>query len=322
MDDSWYREALTAYGLGPECLLKSDQNQAEIQLGGIRGCLWRSPAPPEEQELLVRWENRLGRRGITAVRLLARGGAAWIRIDERNLALLTAWVGNDLERLVSTEDLIVVARFLGRFRRLCSAEDLAAPSPQGLSWAESWDERARRLGLFEQLASERLNPTRFDLIYLEQARYCGHQAQRSAAELAQAGRECQVGVTLGEVDRHRLYRSQSRLGLKTLLGMAAGIPIRDLYRLLARTLPRLDWSQAAAAAILRGYHEEWPLRRAELELLQAGLRFPNDLYRLAHHYFLNRKAWPLRTFLRKQAEIWAREPARNRLVDELPLLLP
>ena len=141
-------------------------------------------------------------------------------------------------------------------------------------------------------------------------------------ELTAAIAGLQPSAAWNEIDRHRLYEGRDGLALKTLLGLNAEYPVRDLYRLLARTMPRLDWAFEPAAAALAAYRTSWPADSQEQDLLQAALRFPNDHYRLAYHYYLNHKAWPLRTFLRKQEEVWRAEPIRQRFVEELPVLLP
>lgn len=322
MDDEWYLAVLSEFSLDRSATVKVESDQVQVRLGDLSGCLWRSTVSPEEQALLVDWEESLRPHDITAVRLRTRGGAPWVRVDDRTIALLTAWQGSDLPRLGTADELAPIAGFLGRFRRLSADVDLPAPRDPGLSWGESWQERAGRLRLFAKLAAARLSPTRFDLAFLEQANYFQRQADRATVELAQALQGMDIGVALNEINQRRLYRGRQGLAAKSLLGLAAEAPIRDLYRLLARTLPKLEWALPPAAAVLAAYSAEWPPRPGELAVLQAALRFPNDHYRLAHHYFLNHKTWPLRTFLRKQDEIWQREPARNRLVEEIPLLLP
>ena len=277
---------------------------------------------PEEDSLLAAWEEALAPYGILAPRLLAADGKTRVRVDERTAAFLTVWQGPDLSRLETAAELSRVAGFLAHFRRLSASFALPIPCPPGSGWAESWSARARRLKIFAQLAAERLNPTRFDLDYLEQTKYFQHQAERAVAELNAAIADLQPSAALNEIDRHRLYEGRDGLALKTLLGLNVEHPVRDLYRLLARTMPRLDWSLEPAAAALAAYRASWPPNAREQDLLQAALRFPNEHYRLAYHYYLNHKAWPLRAFLRKQEEVWHAEPIRQRFVEELPVLLP
>ena len=319
VDEEWHLAILPLFGLEPDCVIGTRRCRVEIRLGNRRGCIWRSISTPHEQALLAKCESCLRSQGLVAARLAARGGAAWVPVDERTMAILTVWEGDALSRIVSMDDAAQIARFLGRLRHL--GGDLPAPVIPGLTWAESWQERLRRLEAYERLAAERLNPTRFDLIHLEQAGSLIHQAVIGVQELGAALERHPTGVAVNEVDRHRFFRGPHGLGLKTTLGLAMEVPVRDLYRLLAGTMPRLSWSLAAATEIVRSYHTEWPLTAAEIGVIQAALRFPNDHYRLAHHYFLNHRAWPLRTFLRKQEELRQHEPARTRLIAELPSLL-
>lgn len=322
MEEDWYRGVLAEFGLTHDDVRAAEAKQVEVRLGGLHGCLWRTPMGQEEDDLLVAWEEALVPLGILAPRLMAAGGRTRLRVDERTNAFLTVWQGPDLPRLETAEELARVAGFLARFRRLSASLTLPIPHPPGLGWVESWAARAKRLKIFVQLAAERLNPTRFDLVYLEQTKYFQHQADRAVTELTAAIAGLQPCAAWNEIDRHRLYEGHDGLALKTLLGLNAEHPIRDLYRLLARTMPRLEWAFEPAAAALAAYRTSWPADPQDQNLLQAALRFPNDHYRLAYHYYLNHKAWPLRTFLRKQEEIWRAEPIRQRFVEELPVLLP
>lgn len=322
VDEEWWPPILEAYGLNPDNLLEAGPDRVLFRIGENSAALWRTPATPEEQAILLSWEELLGPRGSIAARLLARGGAPWVRVDERTLAVSTAWHGADWPRLAGGQETVGLAQFLALFRPLSREAGLPAPVPPGPGWAESWAERARRLESFADLAAARLNPTRFDLIHLEQGEHYSRQARRSAEDLAAVLRGLATGATLREVDRHRFFRGPSGPALKTSQGLARDYPVRDLYRLMARVLPRLSWSRQAAGDILAAYHRVWPLEEAEVAALQAGLRFPHEYYRLAYHYYLNRKTWPLRTFLRKQEEIMGREPERLLLVEEVPLLLP
>lgn len=322
MDEEWWPPILAAYGIAPGGLLETAPDRVLLTIGGHRACLWRTPVRPEEQRMLLSWEELLGARGLAATRLLARGGTPWVAVDERTLAVLTAWSGEDWPRLTGGRETADLVRFLARFRLLSLEWDLPAPSAPGPGWVEGWAERARRLRSFADLAADRLNPTRFDLVYLEQAEYYTRQAERGAADLGAALRELAAGIALREADRHRFYQGPAGPALKTALSLTRDYPVRDLCHLMARLLPRLAWSLEAGREILAAYHQAWPLERMEIAALQAGLRFPQEHYRLAHHYYLNRKTWPLRTFLRKQEEIMGREPDRLRLVEELPLLLP
>ena len=154
----------------------------------------------------------------------------------------------------------------------------------------SWDERSRRLELFERLAAERLNPTRFDLVHLEQIRYYRRQATRGAAELAAAGLDVTVGVTLGEVDRHRFFQCPATIGLKTLVGLAVRVPgtgpLPALGQDAAPTGVVTSRRRGDSVRLSRGVAAERRRRRVSS---RPGCVFPNDHYRLAYHYYLNRK---------------------------------
>ncbi len=181
MDEEWYLGVLPEFGLEPAWLAMTDGSRVEVGLGKVRGCLWRRPSTPCEQALLTEWEGRLKPHGLVAARLAAKGGTAWVSIDERTVAILTCWQGADLPRPASTQDLVPVASFLGRFRALGAAGGLRVPVRPGLSWVDSWQERRRRLKSFARLAAERLNPTRFDLVYLEQLAHFDQEAACGSA---------------------------------------------------------------------------------------------------------------------------------------------
>ncbi|MGE5529045.1 MAG: hypothetical protein ACM3X6_07880 [Patescibacteria group bacterium] len=325
MDEGWHQGALAEFGLEAGWVTGLEPDRVEVDLGPYRGCLWRIPALTRDvQELFMAWEDYLAKRRMCAAHLLAKGGAAFVGLPERGQAILTAWDGEDQPKLESVEDLTRVARFLARFRRAAVEAGLPAPPVPGLGWLAACRERCRRLQLFCQLATERLNPTQFDLVYLEHANYYRRQAERATEELGRALEGLEEGPALIKMDRHRVYRVPGTpgLALKLAICLGNGHQIRDLSRFLARVLPRLSWTAEPAAAVLAAYNGEWPLSAREMRALQAGLGFPNDYYRLAYHYFFNRKSWPLRTFLRKYEHLLQLEAERQRLLAELPLLLP
>ncbi len=142
MVDAWYEPILALYGLKPDAVQEVEPAHVLLMLGKCRGCLWRTPAPPAEQSLLIPWEERLAAEGAAAIRLLAEGGSPWAVIDEHTWAMATVWEGEDLPSLRGQEDLCEVAGFIGRLRRMCHGRELAVPAGQGLNWLDSWRMRA------------------------------------------------------------------------------------------------------------------------------------------------------------------------------------
>ena len=322
--EDWCLAALADFGLAGTdiMIIKSEADRMEFNFAGFNGLLRLTSIPPEELDAMMAWEALLSQRKMAGKRLLTGSGGGWTAVDEHTRAVLTVWEGADIHRLETLPGIAGVAQYLGVFRRLAETSAYRAPQAPGIGWGESLAKRAERLASFAVLAAERLNPTPFDLTYLEQANYFQKQAERGTTELQNSLARIEPGVALTEVDRHLFYSTSDGLALKSLLGLRVDAPIRDLYRLMARVLPRLDWSSETVGEILRSYAAAWPLSGAELAVLRAGLRFPHEHYRLSHHYFLNRKNWPLRTFLRKQEKVWRQEPLRTRVLEDLPLLLP
>lgn len=321
MAEEWPERALSAFGLESEAITATAPGRVSLRLGTVRACLWRSSLTGDAHARIAAWERMLGGHGLMAVRLQPRGGGWHADLGEGMTAVLTAWDGCELGRTARLDQAARIAAFIGRVHRLAGESGLPAPVQVGRDWLESCAEDAGRLALFARLAAGRMHATRFDRVFLEQAHHYIRAGEEALGRLAAAWNGQAPGLALNWICRNVFFQGRHGLALKTGLGLAPGVPIRDLCRLLLRYLPGLRWSMEAGMSIIAAYCAERRPAPGEIRLLQAGLSFPAEFFDLARGYYLNLRPWPLRRFLRRQAAAWRREAARRRFVEELPSLV-
>ncbi|MGQ9779205.1 MAG: nicotinate-nucleotide adenylyltransferase [Bacillota bacterium] len=323
MAGEWWERGLRSFGLSGVTPSRVAASFILFRWGELSAGLWRlfSSSLPG----ILYWAERLA--GLIAPPLPAkeRGGERYLLLEDGSAVVLTAWGGADLPRQKTERELEELAGFLGRLRRRTEGARETPPLSPGRSWLVCWRERIRRLESFALVAARRLHPGEFDRAFLRRYETIRQEAEESLAALeaalARAGRRTVVGPE--RVERFYFYQEEKgKIGLKSPACLSASEPMRDVYRLFVRYLPRLGFSSRAAVAAAGLYRAACPeIDKEEWGVLLAALRFPEDYYRLACRYFLHLEPWPLQTFLRQECRIWATDLARRALVEELGAFL-
>ncbi|NLG84474.1 MAG: hypothetical protein GX493_07710 [Firmicutes bacterium] len=322
MAGEWWEYGLLGFGLTNVTPWRVGTSFILFRRGNLTAGLWR--LPPSSLPGVLDWAEALAEMIAPPLPVEAGGGKRYFLLEDGSAVLLTAWPGVGLPRQKPGRDLADLLLFLARLRRRAEERREAVPLLPGRAWLFSWRERIRRLDSFALVAARRLHPTEFDRIFLRRYETIREEAARSLTALtaALAGIKGET-VGLEKIERGFFYRDEDgRIRLKNPGWLVAVEPMRDVYRLLVRYLPRLEFSCRTVVAALELYRAACPtIGREEWEGLLAALLFPEDYYGLACRYFFHLVPWPLSIFLRQERRIWAGEPARRTLVKELGAFL-
>ncbi|MBQ8633472.1 MAG: CotS family spore coat protein [Lachnospiraceae bacterium] len=70
-----------------------------------------------------------------------------------------------------------------------------------------------------------------------------------------------------------------------------GIRIQDFYQLFRKIMEKWDWDTSLGDSMLETYQKIRPVPKEEWQLLQVMLLYPEKFWKVANHYYNNRKSW-------------------------------
>jgi len=186
------------------------------------------------------------------------------------------------------------------------------------------NEMTAYLDAFRMLAMHRVNPTRFDKIFLEKlplieesaATAVGLTAESKYHELLAESRI--NGIIINDWSRSNLgVGPQHKIRLLHLNNFCCELPIIDLAVLLLKSGRSNGWSMQWFESLCEEYQRNIPVSQVEFAIIKAYLTFPWNLYRLANRYYLNRVEWPLYYFIEKLERLIKDEENRIKLIKQL-----
>lgn len=180
------------------------------------------------------------------------------------------------------------------------------------------------LKAFRMLAVHRINPTRFDKLFLE----CLPAIEESAGAalgLLETSKYCELlakskanGIIINDWSRSNLgVGPQSELYCFNLNNFCCELSIIDLAVLLLKSGRSNGWNRQWFDSLCDDYQHNIPISQVEFTIIKAYLTFPWNLYRLANRYYLNRVEWPLHYFIEKLERLIKDEKNRVQLVQQL-----
>jgi len=174
---------------------------------------------------------------------------------------------------------------------------------------------------FATLAVYRLNPTRFDQLFLkywEDLVAEGDEALNlieSSNYLKMIAARDSLRPIINNFSRRNLRASQNNqaicLNIKDSL---LDIPLLDLALLMLKTGRANRWNREWYDWIINTYNQSFILTNDDLEVVRAYLTFPWEAYRLGARYYHNRVNWPVSTFVEKMERILIGDEARRSLL--------
>ena len=186
------------------------------------------------------------------------------------------------------------------------------------------NEMATYLKAFKMLAVHRINPTRFDKLFLEYLPAIEESAG-TAVSLLGASKYLELltesrtnSIIINDWSRSNLgVGPQSGLYCLHLNNFCCEVSIIDLAVLLLKSGRSNGWSRQWFDSLCEEYQHNIPISQVEFSIIKAYLTFPWNLYRLANRYYLNRVEWPLHYFVEKLERLIKDEENRIQLVQQL-----
>lgn len=268
--------------------------------------------------------NHLIKRGFTQVApfLLTRRGKPYVDRHDQ-LYVMTDWLEGRESDYANRGDLEIAARTLASLH--AAAQGFVPPACQEHrvrwgAWPEIFQIRRNELSFFADQVKDKLAPTRFDLVLLNNLAYYLTQIDDCLTQLAASpyaelsARESKSGgFCHHDYAHHNVMITSQATGYVLDFDYAiCDLRIHDVGSLILRALKAADWDFQQVEIVLAAYQEISPLRPEEIAVLPPFFLFPQDFWRLViDNYYGLKTHWSLAKFQRKIERVLENEPRRQ-----------
>ena len=189
---------------------------------------------------------------------------------------------------------------------------------------EKMKEMGQYFKAFKMLATHRINPVKFDRLFLGVVPHLEESVTESLLLFEKSKYREMVAalkpdaIMINDFSRGNLrVDATGQVQLLRLKNCRIDLPVMDLAVLLLKSGRAQRWKQSWYEALLTEYQNSAPLTTAEMAIIKAYLCFPWNIYHLVSRYYLNRVTWPNYLFNEKLERLIADEVNRLRLLAEI-----
>lgn len=310
----------------PKCFWKIDG--AHFILETFRGkyALWLvskgEPRLQTEMELLHLLKKKQIEGFLYPVRL--KNNNYYGVLKDGGFFYLTHWP--ELRRISYRSDINSLLSLIINFRTVVNSSDFSGFQTRTLqkSLIDRYQDMIRSMKSFATLAGYRLNPTRFDQLFLQNWEGFIAEAEQ-ALKLIRSSTYLKVFAKRESL--RPIINNFSRRNFRALINGQAiclsikdsllDIPLMDVALFMAKTGRANRWSREWYDQIIETYNNIIPMADEDLEIIRAYLAFPWEPYRLAARYYYNLVNWPVSAFVEKMERILLGEEARQKLIQKM-----
>jgi CotS family spore coat protein len=255
-----------------------------------------------------------------------KAGRIYGKMDERGWFYLAKWARfervsyRNLNHLTSIVGLITAFHnSVSGLKTLGGARFIERPK-----LPEKMREIGQCFAAFKMLATYRINPVKFDRLFLGLLSRLEESVAESLALFKNSKYRELVNVlrpddlVINDFSRGNLRVDPAgQVKLLRLKKFRLDLPVMDLAVLLLKSGRSQRWERSWYEALLTAYQNSVSLTTAEIAIIKAYLCFPWNIYHLASRYYLNRVAWPNYLFNEKLERLIADEENRLRLMAKI-----
>lgn len=247
------------------------------------------------------------------------------RLDERNLFYLTNWEPFHKISYSNNVHIKGIIKTLVEFRRATSKAGMIYCLPEkrlAHNLANKMDEIEKSMEAFLMLAKNRLKPTEFDNLLIQNYQKLYESINNAKSAFAKTNYlKLHYNLKTNNLIIYNLDRNNLRINSENeacclrLKNFHWDIPVIDLAILLAKSGRSNGWTLEWYHMTIDEYLKYYQCTEAEIEIINAYLAFPWSICRLISRYYYNRVNWSVSKYIEKFKRLLKDEFIRRNFIE-------
>ncbi len=125
-----------------------------------------------------------------------------------------------------------------------------------------------------------------------------------------------MGFCHGNYNQHNVIFTKKGIATIHFEQFYYGNQMLDLYQFMRKVLEKNGYEMGVAKEILNQYQMELPLSREDYEYIYCMLSYPEKFWKLANHYYNNKKTWIPPKTIEKLNDVIAQNQKKNEFLQE------
>lgn len=162
----------------------------------------------------------------------------------------------------------------------------------------------------------------FERIYMENYNNMLTQAKKSIDILEQQPDAKRTDVFChGDFNQHNVVFDGEKWNIIHFESLVLSNPMGDLANFVRKMLEKNDWDTTIGETLIKTYHAEKPISKAEYETLYGLFLFPEKFWKVTNHYMSSHKAWISGRDIEKLEKVIEQEVQKAKFMETLFLLI-
>lgn len=162
----------------------------------------------------------------------------------------------------------------------------------------------------------------FERIYMENYNNMLIQAKKSIDILEQQADAKRTDVFChGDFNQHNVVFDGEKWNIIHFESLVLSNPMGDLANFVRKMLEKNDWDTTIGETLIKTYHAEKPISKAEYETLYGLFLFPEKFWKVTNHYMSSHKAWISGRDIEKLEKVIEQEVQKAKFMERLFLLI-
>lgn len=269
--------------------------------------LKKAPSNKSRLLFLLKAVKHLQKNGAPIPNIVStRAGRSYAQDGTGTCYVLSDSVSGKSPRYTDTT-LVPIMKLMGKFH--AASRGFSAPYPTGErshlgKWEAGYVRHLERLESFKTAAAR--NGSEFAKLYLAHADSFIRQG-KDALKWIQGDAyskwvkkiSAQKNLCHQDFAAGNLIQTGKGIYIIDMDSLTYDLPARDIRKIFNKVMKSTGWSADKAVAMLRAYHQSYPLTAEECRVIYADLLFPHLFYGLASKYFNKRQEWNSPKMLQK-----------------------